>query len=408
MKHEKDAPAANRLRVKRPANASAADFVHQIAAGIVAAMSSPSLTDPRAVAGASTRPGPLKRIFAWRRVKVVLITCAIFNLLLAMTWQAPLWMLTARLLFIGTAMLLMFGVLETSPRRIPSWMARWALQVLGVAIVVPFAAFAAYSLTLLPEAQWYQNRERLSGWFSMTMFGLLVGPWISVAALFRQIKDEARNQALAFDLEKSELERKALDARLRLLQAQVEPHFLFNTLANIRELVVSGSPRASTVLDSLIAYLRAAVPRLKDPSATLGQELDLVRAYLDVMHMRMPDRLKFSLDADQDSRALAFPPMVLLTLVENAMRHGIDPSEEGGAIDIRACCTSNGRCCVQVRDTGSGLKAQGDTDGHGTGLPNLRERMQLVFGNDATLRMVPVTPQGCSAELEFPARKVGA
>lgn len=320
-------------------------------------------------------------------------------------WQAPLWMLAARLLFIGFSMLIVFGILETRPRRLPTWLARWALQVLGVAFTAPIAAFIAYTLTLLPETlTWWTNENRFGGWVSMSMFGLLVGPWISVAALFRQIKDEARNQALTFELERSELERKALDARMRLLQAQVEPHFLFNTLANIRELVIAGSPRAPQVLDSLIAYLRAAVPRLKDPAATLGQELDLVRAYLEVMHMRMPDRLEFSLDADDLARDLAFPPMALLTLVENAMRHGIDPSEEGGSIDIRACCTSNGRCCVQVRDTGRGLPAGASAEG--TGLPNLRERLQLAFGGDASLRLVPITPHGVSAELDFPARKV--
>lgn len=360
---------------------------------------------PAPTATATTpAPGTLSRIFAWRRVKVVLITCLVFFVLLIGAWEAPVWMLVTRLPVIAFSMLLMFGLLETWPRRIPSWMARWALQVLGVAIIAPFAAFLAYTLTLGVDSQWWNDRQRMTGWFSMSMFALLVGPWISVAALFRQIKDEARNQALAFDLEKSELERKALDARMRLLQAQVEPHFLFNTLANIRELVITGSPRAPQVLDSLIAYLRAAVPRLKDPAATLGQELDLVRAYLEVMHMRMPDRLQFSLDADDGARDLAFPPMALLTLVENAMRHGIDPSEEGGSIDIRACCSSSGRCCVQVRDTGRGVPAGATAEG--TGLPNLRERLQLAFGGDASLRLVPITPHGVSAELDFPARKV--
>lgn len=392
-------PAAWRLRVKRFPKWVAADFAGAFLAGIVAAMSSlPISATPQA-------SGTFKRIFAWRRVRVVLFACAFFGLLRAFGWNAPYWMLAARLLFIGFSMLLVFGILETWPRRIPQWLARWALQVLGVAITAPFAAFAAYSLTLLPETlTWWTNKDRMGGWGAMTMFALLVGPWISVAAVFRQIKDEARNQALAFELERSELERKALDARMRLLQAQVEPHFLFNTLANIRELVISGSPQAATVLDSLIAYLRAAVPRLKDPAATLGQELDLVRAYLEVMHMRMPDRLKFSLDADDGARNLAFPPMALLTLVENAMRHGIDPSEEGGTIEIRACCSNNGRCCVQVRDTGRGLSAGASEEG--TGLPNLRERMQLAFSGDAELRLIPVSPHGVSAELDFPARKV--
>ena len=216
------------------------------------------------------------------------------------------------------------------------------------------------------------------------MLGLLLAPWVALAALVRQKDALARHQALAFDLERSELERQALDARLRLLQAQVAPHFLFNTLANVQALVDAGSPQASAVLRSLIAYLRAAVPRLNEPATTLGQELQLVRAYLELMHMRMPDRLQFALHVDDAALALRCPPMTLLTLVENAVRHGIDPSEEGGRIDIHVQRRGD-RCVVRVSDTGAGLRPTGD--GLGTGLSTLRERLQLTFGGDAQLRV---------------------
>jgi LytS/YehU family sensor histidine kinase len=239
----------------------------------------------------------------------------------------------------------------------------------------------------------------------MVFLGLLLGPWISVAALFRQIRGEAQKQALAFELERSEFERKALDARLRLLQAQVEPHFLFNTLANVRELVDAGSPQASSVLASLIAYLRAAVPRLHETATTLGQELELVRAYLEVMHMRMPDRLQFTLQADDAARVLFCPPMTLLTLVENAVRHGIDPSEEGGRIEVRVRL-QDGRCRAEVIDSGVGLGRI--ADGLGTGLTNLRERLQLAFGGDAKLKVVALEPHGVRAELDFPAKRSAA
>src|SRR5439155_21546330 len=116
------------------------------------------------------------------------------------------------------------------------------------------------------------------------------------------------------------------------------------------ELVETGSPRASIVLGSLITYLRAAVPRLQDPAATIGQELELVRAYLEVMQMRMPDRMQFMLHADAEARALLCPPMTLLTLVENAVRHGLDPSEEGGRIDVRVD-VRDGRCRAEVVDS---------------------------------------------------------
>src|SRR5205085_11490647 len=189
--------------------------------------------------------------------------------------------------------------------------------------------------------------------------------------------------------------------RFHRLQAQVAPHFLFNTLANVQALVDAGSPRASGVLRSLIAYLRAAVPHLNEPAATIGHELELVRAYLDLMHMRMPDRLQFALQVDDAALELRCPPTTLLTLVENAVRHGIDPSEEGGRIDVRVERWS-GRCRVLVTDTGAGLKHPGE--GLGTGLAALRERLELVFGRDVVVRLAAMEPRGARAEAEFPAQ----
>jgi hypothetical protein len=345
----------------------------------------------------------LARIFAWRRARVAIIASLLASLPLLPGWQISHWILYARLFFISFALLVPFGVFERWPKRLPGWMARWALQVAAVAITVPFAAATAYWLTTLGlHPAWYHDKDRLGGFASMTIFGLLVSPWVAVSALLRQIKDEARNQALAFELERSELERQALDSRLRLLQAQVEPHFLFNTLANVRELVDSGSAQASTVLGSLIAYLRAAVPRLHESATTLGQELELVRAYLEVMHMRMPDRLRYTLQVDDAARTLQCPPMTLLTLVENAVRHGIDPSEEGGRIEVHVAVEGT-RCIARVLDTGVGLRES--SDGLGTGLSNLRERLQLTFGNEAQLRVTSMQPHGVCAQVEFPARE---
>jgi signal transduction histidine kinase len=346
-------------------------------------------------------------IFAWSRVRPVLVACGVAFALMALTWEDSHLILALRLLMIGMAALLMFGVLERWPRRLPRFIERWALQVAGVAAVIPFATALAYAFTVWGEPDpWYMDKDRLGGYSAMCMFGLLVAPWMAIAALLRQIRGETERQALAFDLERSHYERSALDARLNLLQSQVEPHFLFNTLANVRELVDAGSPQATQVLDSLIAYLRAAVPRLHQAMSTLAQELDLARAYLEVMHMRMPDRLVFSLHADEAALGLACPPATLLTLVENAVRHGIDPCEEGGRIDVRVRVHA-GRCRCEVSDTGVGLSAQAN-GGLGTGLANLRERLQLAFGDDAQLRLAPLVPRGTSAEVEFPALEADA
>ena len=344
-------------------------------------------------------------MLSWRRVKPPLIACLVLFVMMAPGWQVSYAVLAFRLLFIALVALLAFSLLERWPARLPAWVARWVLQVAGVALSVPPAVWAAYTLTTIGlQPAWWHDNDRLIGFGTMTFLGVLIGPWMSIAALLRQIKDEASKQALAFELERSEFERQALGARMRLLQAQVEPHFLFNTLANVRELVDSGSPQASAVLGNLIAYLRAAVPRLHENTTTMGQEIELVRAYLEVMHMRMPDRLQFSLLADEAALAVNCPPMTLLTLVENAVRHGIDPSEEGGRIDVRVR-VQNERCRAEVIDTGMGLGHA--VDGLGTGLTNLRERLQLAFGGDAQLRLLSLQPHGVCAELDFP-RQVSA
>ncbi|HWU77274.1 MAG TPA: histidine kinase [Rhodanobacter sp.] len=351
----------------------------------------------------SPKPKGFARVLGWRRVRYPFGAAALLGLLLMPGWEDHYWVLFSRVFFIALSGILAFGLFEQWPARLPRRMARWVLQVVAVAMVIPLAAWVAYFATTQSDpVPFWHNSDRLTGFGFMTVMGLLVAPWMAVSALIGQINGAAQRQALAFELERSELERKALDARMRLLQAQVEPHFLFNTLANVRELVDSGSPQASVVLGSLIAYLRAAVPRLHNPATTLGQELELVRAYLEVMHMRIPDRLTYVLHVDDTALALSCPPMALLTLVENAVRHGIDPSEEGGRIEVRVALRA-GRCLAQVIDTGVGLQSAGGS--LGTGLATLRERLQLVFGHDAQLRLSELAPHGACAELDFPARK---
>ncbi|MBC3880325.1 histidine kinase [Undibacterium sp. LX40W] len=343
-------------------------------------------------------------MYNWQRIKVVLAVAFILSIMMKFTWAS--WWITifVRLALIGMIQLTAFGLVERWPKRLPRWLARWVLQVAAVAIVVPFAAALAYSLTTIADpVPWYTVQTKLDGCGQMIGAGLLFSPWIAMSALYRHINGQAQRQALAFELERSELARDALDSRLRLLQAQVEPHFLFNTLANVKELVDSGSSQASSVLASLIAYLRAAVPNLNNAASTLGQELQLVRAYLELMHMRMPDRLQFSFNVDEAALRVTCPPMSLLTLVENAVRHGIDPSEEGGRIDVTVQMQKD-HCLAQVRDTGVGLNGDQGSKGLGTGLANLRERLHLVFADQAQLRLTAIEPHGFLAEIHLPVQ----
>ncbi|MDP9191126.1 MAG: histidine kinase [Acidobacteriota bacterium] len=337
----------------------------------------------------------------WRRLFVALALSGATGWLLGQGWPEGMASIQIRAAAIGLIATLVFSILEHWPRRLPRWIARWALQVVAVGVSIPVSTVSIWLLSTRPGApQYWDDPARFEGWMMLTFFSLLVAPWTALAALVRQKEAMARHQALAFELERSELGRQALDARLQLLQAQVAPHFLFNTLANVQALVDAGSPRASAVLRSLTDYLRAAVPLLHEPAATLGRELRLVEAYLELMHMRMPDRLRYALDVDDSTLALRCPPTTLLTLVENAVRHGIDPSEEGGSIDIHIA-RSVDRCVIRVSDTGVGLR-QSD-QGLRTGLSTLRERLHLMFGGDAQLRVTPQEHGGVCAELEMPA-----
>lgn len=339
-------------------------------------------------------------MFGWARVRVVLMAVALFALLAAAKWTGSYALLLLRLAAGGFAGLVMFGLFERWPHRLPNWLPRWVLQVASIGLAFPFIMALVYVLTTGEGPQpWYKHQERMAGYSMLTMFGVLFGPWIAAAALLRQIRDEASRLALALQLERSESERKELGSRMRLLQAQVEPHFLFNTLANVRELVDSGSPQASVVLEHLITYLRAAVPRLQSSGNTLAQEFDLVQAYLEVMRMRMPDRLQFELHLAADLRESACPPMAVLTLVENAIRHGIDPAVDGGRIDVRVE-RDGADCRIEVADTGVGQYPCEATGG--TGLLNLRERLRLAFGESASLQLRNNVPRGVVAVIRWP------
>lgn len=338
------------------------------------------------------------------RVGVALGLAALAALLLAPIFITPMPVLLGRTLFVALLSLLAFAAAGQWPRRLPGWLARWFCQVVVVALAVPGATLLVYLVSVGGDfASLLSSEGRLLGFMWIAGSGLLIGPLLAMGALYRQRDAEARSQALHFELERSELERRALDGRLRLLQAQVEPHFLFNTLANVRALVETGSPQAAPVLSSLIAYLRAAMPRLQDQSASLGDELGLVRAYLELMHLRMPDRLAYRLEVPAELQALRFPPMALLTLVENAVRHGIDPSEEGGVIELGGWRERpEGPVRLWVSDSGVGLGQGGGSAGStGTGLRNLRERLQVAFGPSARLDLTENRPHGLRAEIEF-------
>jgi sensor histidine kinase YesM len=380
--------------------------IFEAARGIRTRATRPPCSIVLAVASmALTPPTGFARIFAWPRLRFTLAVSAAFGVLLGINNDTSTLIVMLRAVIVGSAALFAFGLLEHRPKRLPAWLSRTVLRLIGIVVVIPFAAAFAYAVTTSGDPAIADASKRMMGYAQLVATAMVFAPWIAVAAILKQRDAFVREQAHAFDLERSEFERRVSDARLRLLQAQVEPHFLFNTLANVQALVDAGSPQASKVLASLIAYLRAAVPRMQSQSTTLQSEVEMVRAYLDLMQMRMPDRLQYAIHLDPAAARLHCPPMTLLTLVENAVRHGIDPSETGGRIDADIWLR-DARCILRVKDTGVGLRQTGH--GLGTGLSTLRERLKLAFGGDAPLTLTEIAPHGVCAEVSFPGREVAA
>ena len=237
------------------------------------------------------------------------------------------------------------------------------------------------------------------------------------ASYKQQIQAEEKASAATYLAEAEQLKRQLLEARLSAMQAQVEPHFLFNTLASIDHLIETDPPRASLMQKSLIALLRATLPSMRETNAStvryLGQELAVIRPYLDIQKMRMEDRLQIQWDIPEGLNSAEMPHMMVLSLVENAFKHGLEPKAEGGTLTLRAE-VSHGQLEVTVRDTGvgydpaesAGLSAQ---TGHGFGLKNIRDRLALIYGDQAhfSIRaMEPYEGSGTLAKLTVPYRMV--
>ena len=258
-------------------------------------------------------------------------------------------------------------------------------------------------------AGWVKGRD-LSNMFSERLVGVAISMGLGigfgcvvVAGAILRAK-HARDQAriAKAEAERNQLEKNVLEARLQLMQAQVEPHFLFNTLANVQHLVETDAAAAARMLDSLIQYLRAALPQMREGATTpttLGREVDMARAFLDIHRIRMGSRLEYRIDVPESLRSRPFPPMMLISLVENAIKHGVDPCCECGTITIRAG-DDEGRVKVSVADTGEGVRP---TKGGGVGLSNIRERLKALYGSRAALVLEENAPRGVVASIEVPA-----
>ena len=186
-------------------------------------------------------------------------------------------------------------------------------------------------------------------------------------------------------------EKQLVQAQMRMLQAQIEPHFLFNTLANIQSLIARAPDKASLMMDNFIAYLRESLSASRAQEGTVEQEFTLLRHYLDLIKIRMADRLEYTLTLPPELAATPMAPMLLQPIVENAINHGLEPKIDGGMVTVDARRES-GRLVLTVADNGLGFSNSADSKGTGVGLANLRERLAVLYDGGATLDIADANP----------------
>ncbi|MEO9384028.1 sensor histidine kinase [Chromobacterium phragmitis] len=240
----------------------------------------------------------------------------------------------------------------------------------------------------------------------LALAAVLVSGLVKILAGGKYQADQAASQARARGEEaerQAELEalrRQLAEARMGALQAQIEPHFLFNTLSSVCQLMEDSPARALAMQKALIRYLRSSLPEWRDsPGETsLGMQLELSRAYLDIMQLRMEERLRVTIAVPDALLPARFPVMMLQTLVENAVKHGLEPMADGGAINIGAKVL-DGKLRLEVRDDGAGFPEQ---PGQGMGLANIRERLSLLYGQQAELTLEAPASGGTLAVIALP------
>lgn len=299
----------------------------------------------------------------------------------------------AELAVLASVLTLAYTMLdEALPPRTPIRLSMLCLTllVLSSALTVLLYAYYAHGFEHLPPP-----RRLLA---DTLRYGLPAIFLVLVADAHRRAL-QADSAARAAEQLRTQLRHDESEQQLGLLQAQIEPHFLFNVLGNVRRLYRTRPQSGSDTIASLMRYLRAALPQMRSRSGTLGDELDLARAYLDLCQVRMGERLAFAIEADPALRAVAFPPMLLITLVENAVKHGLEPVG-GGHVAVRATRIRN-RLRVEVLDDGAGFGMAG-SGGTGVGLVNVQRQLAARYGGKARLALTARAPRGASATLSIP------
>ena len=345
---------------------------------------------------------------AWfEKLAALLVLCAVMALMLSSfesvwffflepledAWPEFEWCLLRAFV----AVVALFSVLVLASRWLPKpRLLRW--PVLALVIVGAAAAgwLAEDGLTWLLSGEPISDVERPYMVHTMVVLALLAG-------VLREYRWASLNAAAALheaELNRIRLQSELTAGRLLVLQAQIEPHFLFNSLANLRRLLRTDAQGGHAMLADLMRYLESALPRMREDNSTLEREAELIQAFLAVYRVRMGARLEVHIDVPAGLRARVVPPMMLLTLIENALKHGLGPLPEGGSITVEVRQV-DGRLLMRVADTGRGLVPG---SGAGTGLANIRSRLKAMYGTAASLSLRHNQPRGLVAEIDLPGR----
>lgn len=303
---------------------------------------------------------------------------------------------------------LIHGTLVTADRALGGWprRARGATRLVYHVAIVFICVIAGIILgtALLRGVSPLIYLSSSRAMTTMLPFALLMGLFMFIVLL----TGERRSNADALAARQSEQIASAAqllaEARLRALQAQIEPHFLYNTLANVVGLIDTQPAQARRMLERFIDYLRASLDASRADAATLGAELDLAAAYLDVLAVRMGDRLRYRFEVADDCRALAIAPMLLQPVIENAVSHGLEPKVEGGDIVVRASRQGE-QLTIEVSDTGAGLGSEPTKAGGGVGLSNLRARLRSLYGSGAQVQLFENPTSGITVRLVLPLKE---
>jgi sensor histidine kinase YesM len=292
-----------------------------------------------------------------------------------------------------------------------------ARKLIHVAVLGPLVAFFIAVLIGATLDRYYGNDLQQTFYlrFRITLVaglsaGLLYASIVGAIVYLRSQHVAVANRQLKSEKRESDVSRQLVETRLRVLQAQIEPHFLFNTLASAQQLAQKGAPDAAKLIGHLVRFLRMSIPSMRDEKGALKREFEQISAYLAIMQTRMGERLTFAVNLPPELADFVLPPALVMTLVENAIKHGVEPAANGGHVDVRAETVdvrTQKMLRITVYDNGAGfVSAQSKDVGGGLGLSNVAQRLQAIYGDRAHVNLTQAQPHGCIATLELPFEPV--